>query len=91
MAFIGELELEFCDETTSSCTKDDLVRAIHRQPRDARDWYLTVRRVGGAARNAQVIVRYPLDSRMRFAIALLSSISLRACARSSGVARSGLA
>jgi hypothetical protein len=44
MAFIGELELEFCDETTPSCTKDDLVRAVHRQPRDARDWYLTVRR-----------------------------------------------
>ena len=44
MPFIGELELEFCDETTPSCTKEDLVRAIHRQPRDARDWYLTLRR-----------------------------------------------
>jgi hypothetical protein len=44
MPFIGELELEFCDETTPSVTREDLVRAVHRQPRDVRDWYLTLRR-----------------------------------------------
>ena len=44
MPFIGELELEFCDETTPSVTKEDLVRAVHRTPRDVRDWFLTLSR-----------------------------------------------
>ena len=44
MPFIGEITLEFCDEATPSVTKEDLVRAVRRQPRDVRDWFLTLTR-----------------------------------------------
>jgi len=44
MPFVGELEMEFCDQVTSSVTKEDIVRAVHEQPRDARDWFLTLTR-----------------------------------------------
>jgi hypothetical protein len=44
MPFIGELELEFCDQTTPSVTKEILVSAVHRTPREVRDWFLTLRR-----------------------------------------------
>ena len=44
MPFIGELELDFCDETTPSVTRETLVAAVHRRPRDTRDWYLTLSR-----------------------------------------------
>jgi len=44
MPFIGEIELEFCDVETKAATRDDVIQAVHTQPRDVRDWFLTLRR-----------------------------------------------
>ena len=47
MPFLGELTLECCDVETKGVSREDVIAAAHQQPRDVRDWFLTLRRGGG--------------------------------------------
>ena len=44
MPFLGTITLEFCDTATNDVSKDAVMEAARRTPRDVDDWFLTLTR-----------------------------------------------
>ena len=44
MPFLGTITLEYCDTTTGDASKDAVLEAARRTPRDLDDWFLTLTR-----------------------------------------------
>ncbi len=44
MPFLAEITLDCCDVETQGASREEVVGAARRKPRDARDWYLTLTR-----------------------------------------------
>jgi hypothetical protein len=44
MPFLGTITLEYCDTATDDASKDAVLEAARRTPRDVDDWFLTLTR-----------------------------------------------
>ncbi|HSS27876.1 MAG TPA: hypothetical protein VLL50_07965 [Usitatibacter sp.] len=44
MPFLGTITLEYCDTATDDASKDAVMEAARRTPRDLDDWFLTLTR-----------------------------------------------